>query len=479
MSRYVMAVDQGTTGTTVLLLDQDARVVRRAEREIRQHFPRPGWVEHDPVEIWGGTVDLMKRTARGIKPSDIAALGVTNQRETSVLWDRKSGRPLHRAIVWQDRRTSDPCDALRQRGLEGEIRRRTGLVIDAYFSATKLRWMLDRIRPRHAAFGTIDSWLLWNLTGGKVHATDFTNASRTMLFNIHRREWDPSLLKLFRISRDLLPEVKPSSGFFGTTSVLGGEIPVTGIAGDQQAALFGQCCWKPGEFKNTYGTGCFAVLNTGRKPVTSRHGLLTTLACDARGGPCFALEGSVFIAGAAVQYLRDSLGIIRHASETEKLAASIRDTGGVVFVPAFAGLGAPYWDMDARGALLGLTRGSGRPEIARATLEAIAYQARDIIDAMSRDARIRVRRLRVDGGATQNSFLMQFQADLLRIPVEVPANIESTSLGAAFLAGLAVGFWKKPLERLVRVARTYRPRRESLEPLYERWRAAVRRVLTR
>jgi len=479
MPRYVMAVDQGTTGTTVLLLDENARVVRRAEREIRQHYPRPGWVEHDPDEISRGAIALMKQAARGIPPSRIAAIGLTNQRETTVLWNRKTGRPLHRAIVWQDRRTSDACDALRRRGWEREIRKRTGLVIDAYFSATKLRWLLDRLRPRDAVFGTVDSWLLWNLTGGKVHATDFTNASRTMLFNIHRRDWDPALLKLFRIRRELLPEVKSSSGFFGTTSVLGGEIPVTGIAGDQQAALFGQCCWKAGEFKNTYGTGCFAVLNTGKKPVTSRHGLLTTLACDARGRPCYALEGSVFIAGAAIQYLRDSLGFIRKASQSEKLAASVDDTGGVVFVPAFAGLGAPYWDMDARGAILGLTRGSGRAEIARAAMESIAYQSRDVIDAMSLDAGIHIRRLRVDGGATQNAFLMQFQADLLRHPVEVPANIESTSLGAAFLAGLAVGFWNRPINSLVRVARTYRPRRGGLEPLYERWRAAVRRVLTR
>jgi glycerol kinase len=477
MTRYVMAVDQGTTGTTVLLLDERARVVRRAERDIRQHYPRPGWVEHDPLEIWRGALALMKQAARGIAPSRIAAIGLTNQRETAVLWDRKTGRPLHPAIVWQDRRTSEMCDALRGRGLQGDIRRRTGLVIDAYFSATKLRWMLDRLRPRGAAFGTIDSWLLWNLTG--VHATDYTNASRTMLFNIHRREWDPALLKLFRIPAQLLPEVRASSGFFGTTSVLGGEIPVTGIAGDQQAALFGQCCWEPGEFKNTYGTGCFAVLNTGRKPVASKHGLLTTLACDAKGQPCFALEGSVFIAGAAIQYLRDSLGFIRQAAESEKLARSISDTGGVVFVPAFAGLGAPYWDMDARGAILGLTRGSGRAEIARAALESIAYQSRDIVDAMSRDARLKIRRLRVDGGATQNAFLMQFQSDLLGVPIDVPANIESTSLGAGFLAGLAIGFWKAPLRRLVRVARTYRPRRGGLEPLYERWRAAVQRVRTK
>ena len=473
-----MAVDQGTTGTTVLLLDEKARVVRRAERELRQHFPRPGWVEHDPSEIWRGVSDLMTAGARGIPPGRIAAIGLTNQRETAVLWDRRTGRPLHRAIVWQDRRTSGMCDALRKRGHESDIRRRTGLVMDAYFSATKLRWMLDRLRPRNAAFGTVDSWLLWNLTGGGVHATDFTNASRTMLFNIHKREWDPSLLKLFRIPRELLPAVKPSSGFFGTTSILGGEIPVTGVAGDQQAALFGQCCWEPGEFKNTYGTGCFAVLNTGGKPVVSRHGLLTTLACDRRGNPCYALEGSVFIAGAAVQYLRDALRFIRSSAEAERLATSVQDTGGVVFVPALAGLGAPYWDMDARGAILGLTRGSGRAEIARAALESIAYQTRDILDAMSLDARLKVRRLRVDGGATQNAFLMQFQADLLRLPVDVPANIESTSLGAAFLAGLAVGFWKKPLKRLVRVARTYRPSRASLEPLYARWRAAVRRVLT-
>ncbi|HZL73162.1 MAG TPA: glycerol kinase GlpK [Planctomycetota bacterium] len=479
MSRYVLAVDQGTTGTTVLLLDENARVVRRAERELRQHFPRPGWVEHDPMEIWRGVADLMKRAARGIRPADIAAIGLTNQRETAVLWDRRTGRPLHRAIVWQDRRTSGMCESLRRRGHGADIRRRTGLVIDAYFSATKLRWLLDRVRPRAAAFGTVDSWLLWNLTGGSVHATDPTNASRTMLFNIHRREWDPALLKLFRISPDLLPVVMPSSGFFGTTTILGGEIPVTGVAGDQQAALFGQCCWEPGEFKNTYGTGCFAVLNTGAKPVTSQHGLLTTLACDRRGRPCYALEGSVFIAGAAVQYLRDALRFIRSAGEAERLATSVPDTGGVVFVPALAGLGAPYWDMDARGAILGLTRGSGRAEIARAALESIAYQTRDILDAMTLDARLKVRRLRVDGGATQNAFLMQFQADLLRHPIEVPANIESTSLGAAFLAGLAVGFWKKPLKRLVRVARTYRPSREGLEPLQARWRAAVRRVLTK
>ncbi len=473
----IVAVDEGTTGVSVVLLDARGRLLRRAYSEFRQIYPRPGWVEHDPQEIWRTTIRLLRRVIR--RPADVAAIGITNQRETAVVWDRRTGKPVHNAIVWQCRRTAPDCERLRVRGLERTIRRKTGLVLDAYFSATKVRWILDHASSRRdLCFGTIDSWLLWNLTGGRVHATDPTNASRTMLYNIDRREWDDDLLEIFGVPRSMLPEVRGSSASFGASvrGLLGREIPLFGVAGDQQAALFGQGCRSPGSMKNTYGTGCFLVVNTGRRRVDSKEGLLTTLACGPRAEPVYALEGSVFIAGAAVQYLRDGLGIIAKAAETEALARSIASTGGVYFVPAFVGLGAPYWDMEARGAIVGLTRGSGRAEIARAALEAIAYQTRDVVEA----AGALGRELRVDGGAAANDFLMQFQADLLGARIVRPRNTGSTALGAAYLAGLGAGVWRSTKDLAIEVDRVFEPRmaRRDADALYAGWKRAVRRVAT-
>jgi len=472
----IVAVDEGTTGVSAILVDGRGRLIDRAYAEFRQIYPRPGWVEHDPVEIWKATLGVLRKVVRN--PRDIAAIGITNQRETAVVWDRKSGRPVHNAIVWQCRRTASMCERLRARGLEKTIRRKTGLVCDAYFSATKLRWILENVRPKgDLCFGTIDSWLLWNLTGGRVHATDPTNASRTMLYDIDRRAWDDELLGIFKVPRSILPEVRGSAERFGSCRLFGPEIPVVGIAGDQQAALFGQGCTAPGSMKNTYGTGCFLMANTGRRRRDSKAGLLTTLACGPRGETVYALEGAVFIAGAAIQYLRDSLGLVRKAAETEALARSIPSTGGVHFVPAFVGLGAPYWDMDARGAILGLTRGSGRAEIVRAALESIAYQTRDVVEAGG----LRVRELRVDGGATANDFLMQFQADVLGARIVRPKTIGATAMGAAYLAGVGVGLWRSRAELPLDVDRVFKPgmaRREA-DALYAGWKRAVARVLTR
>ncbi|MBI4565760.1 MAG: glycerol kinase GlpK [Planctomycetes bacterium] len=475
MGRYLLAIDAGTTGVTVHLIDRRGRVVRRADRDFRQNYPRPGWVEHDAEEIWRVARTLMRKVVRD--PWEVAAVGITNQRETTVVWDRDTGRPVAPAIVWQCRRTAPLCERLRADGMEARTRRLTGLVIDAYFSATKIRWILDHARPKgRLAFGTIDCWLLWNLTGGKVHATDFTNASRTLLFDIDRREWSDELLEIFDVPRDLLPEARPSAGEFGVTDrrVFGAEVPIAGIAGDQQAALYGQGCVRPGAFKNTYGTGCFLVAHTGTKRVDSRRGLLTTIACGAKGEPAYALEGSIFIAGAAVQWLRDTLGLVRTSAETERLARSIDSNGGVYVVPAFIGLGAPYWDMNARGLVCGLTRGSGRAHVARAVLESIAYQTRDVAEAMEADAGLRVRELRVDGGAVVNDFLMQFQADLLGARIVRPRNVETTALGAARLAGLAAGI-EMPEPRIDRV---FEPRmsKAARDRLYEGWKVAVRRA---
>jgi glycerol kinase len=467
---HVAAIDEGTTGVSAVLVDDRGRLADRAYSEIRQIYPRPGWVEHDPGEIFRKTLGVLRRVLR----PGVAAIGLTNQRETTIVWDRKTGRPVGNAIVWQCRRTAPVCDALRRRGFGPLIRRKTGLVLDAYFSATKLRWILDRAgRRRDLCFGTVDAWLLWNLTGGRVHATDPTNASRTMLFNLDRGDWDPELLRLFRIPRSMLPEVRGSTDRFGEWR----GIPLVGVAGDQQAALFGQGCTAPGSMKNTYGTGGFLMVNTGPRRVDSRAGLLTTLACGPRGGRAYALEGAVFIAGAAVQYLRDSLGLIRSSAETEALARSVPSAGGVHFVPAFTGLGAPYWDMDARGALLGLTRGSGRAEIVRAALEAIAFQTRDMIEAGG----VRVRELRVDGGAAANDFLLQFQADLLQAPIVRPRTTASTALGAALLAGVGIGLWRSRDDVRVGIDRVFRPRmpRREADRLFSGWRAAVARVLTR
>ncbi len=456
MKKYLLALDQGTTSSRAIVFDRRGRVVAVAQREFTQHYPQPGWVEHDAEEIWATQLRTAKEALRraGTTASEVAAIGITNQRETTVAWDRRTGKPIGRAIVWQDRRTAGFCDHLKARGAESMIRHKTGLVVDAYFSATKLRWLLQHTAGARAlakagqlAFGTIDSWLLWKLTEGRVHATDVSNASRTMLYDITRGAWDAELLKLFGVPASVLPEVRPSSGHFGETCLLGGSIPISGIAGDQQAALFGQVCTQPGMVKNTYGTGCFMLMHTGTKRIASGHNLLTTVAWQlGDAAPEFAVEGSVFIAGAVVQWLRDGLGIIRKSSEIEALAAQVPDTGGVHLVPAFAGLGAPHWDPHARGLLSGLTRGTTRAHIARAALEGIAFQVADILQAMQADAGVRLRELRVDGGASTNNLLMQFQADLLGVPVVRPQVTETTALGAAYLAGLGVGYWSSPAQ---------------------------------
>jgi glycerol kinase len=498
VSRFVLAIDQGTTGSTALLIDRDGEVRARGYAEVPQHFPEPGWVEHDGDEIWDSVQSAVREAlASAGGATEIDAIGVTNQRETTLVWERTSGRPLAPAIVWQDRRTADRCAALKRTGIEPDIRRRTGLVLDPYFSATKLEWLLRevpglaaRARRGEVAFGTVDSWLVWKLTGGAVHATDPTNASRTMLFNLRRLAWDDTLLRRFRVPRRMLPEVKPSSGVLGTTrgaGALSDGIRVAGVAGDQQAALFGQGCVRAGQSKNTYGTGCFLLRHTGSRPVVSRSGLLTTVACGPRGEAAYALEGSAFIAGAAIQWLRDGLGLLAKAAESEAMATSVQDSGGVVFVPALVGLGAPYWRPDARGALLGLTRGTTRAHVVRAALESIAFETRDLFEAMARDAAAghargsKLSALRVDGGATANDFLMQVQADVLGVPVERPAVIETTALGAGLLAGIATGFWSRQddVARARRVERTFTPGRPRAwrEAEYARWQAAVRAVL--
>ncbi len=486
MTRAVVAIDQGTTGTTVLVFDESGRLRGKAYREFAQHYPRAGWVEHDAEEIWQSTVSTLRRALRAarVQPKQVGAVGITNQRETTVIWDRRTGRPLHRAIVWQDRRTTARCEELRSQGLAEEIRMRTGLVLDPYFSATKIEWLFAHglaRRHKNIAVGTVDSWLVWKLTNGAAHVTDFTNASRTMLFHLQDRQWDPFLLDLFHVPLEVLPQLVPSAGVIGTTSraVFGAEVPIAGIAGDQQAALFGQACVQPGMVKNTYGTGCFLLMHTGQKPVYSPRGLLTTVACDPTGGPAYALEGSIFIAGAAIQWLRDGLGMIRRAGETEAIARQVDSTLGVYFVPAFVGLGAPYWDPSARGAIFGLTRGTTKAHLVRAALEALAYQTRDVVDTMVADSGQPLQVLRVDGGAAENDFLLQFQADLLAVPVDRPKLVETTALGAAFLAGLGVGLWKPAqLERLRVRDRVFRPRMrgEQRELLYQGWRRAVAAV---
>jgi glycerol kinase len=453
----ILAIDQGTTGTTCLVIDRDGQVRGRAYSEFTQHFPRPGWVEHDANEIWEVTRRVAKVAAAHAhtEVDALAGIGITNQRETIVLWDRATGEPVHRALVWQDGRTAELCRRLKDEGREEDVRARTGLVIDPYFSATKLAWLLDHVpgaRKRaeagELAAGTIDSWLVWKMTGGRLHLTDRTNASRTLLYSLDGDAWDPALLDLFGIPAAVLPEIRPSSEVYGATdgAAFEGEAPVAGIAGDQQAALFGHACWSPGEGKNTYGTGAFLLVHTGETRVPSRHGMLTTAACGPRGGRAYALEGSVFIAGAAVQWLRDGLGIIGDAAETEALARSIDSNAGVYFVPAFTGLGAPHWEPRARGTLFGLTRGTTRAHLARAALEAMAFSTRDVAEAMEGDAGVRLPELRVDGGAAANDWLMQFQADVLGVPVRRPALVEMTARGAAGLAGLATGFWATPEE---------------------------------
>lgn len=491
MSRYVMALDQGTTSSRAILFDHAGRPVASAQEEFPQIFPQPGWVEHDPEDIWRTQVAVARQAMdrAGATAGDIAAIGITNQRETTVVWDRRTGEPVYNAIVWQCRRTADRCEALKASGFAETIRTRTGLVADAYFSGTKVAWILDNVPDARAraeagelAFGTIDTFLLWRLSGGRIHVTDYSNASRTLLFNIHSLDWDDDILRELRIPRSLLPDVRPSSAFYGETypTLFGGAIPLTGDAGDQQAATFGQACYTPGMAKNTYGTGCFMLLNTGEQAVPSERGLLTTIAWGMDGKVIYALEGSVFIAGAAVQWLRDELRIIERSADVEPLAASVPDSGGVYVVPAFVGLGAPYWDQFARGAILGLTRGSGRAHIARATLESIAYQTRDVLEAMRADSGIELNELRVDGGAVRNDLLMQFQADILGVPVLRPVVTETTALGAAYLAGLAVGFWQDQQEiaRNWAVDRVFEPAMstERREELYAGWKKAVARA---
>jgi glycerol kinase len=448
---HILALDQGTTSSRAIVFDHSGSIISVAQKEFPQVFPKPGWVEHDPRDIWSTQAGVAAEalTKASVHAADIDAIGITNQRETTVVWDRATGQPICNAIVWQDRRTASICDKLRAQKLDRVIRRKTGLVIDAYFSATKVQWILQNVKGARAkakagelAFGTVDSWLVWNLTGGAVHVTDVSNASRTMLFNIVKGEWDDELLKIFGVPRSMLPEVRSSSEVYGHTTLFGGSIPIAGIAGDQQAALFGQACTKPGMVKNTYGTGCFMLMNTGTKPVASKNNLLTTVAWRIGDRTEYALEGSIFIAGAVVQWLRDGLEFFRTSAEVEALATSVPDTGGVYVVPAFAGLGAPHWDQYARGTIVGMTRGTTKAHIARASLEAIALQVMDVLKAMEADSGIKLKELRVDGGASANDLLMQLQADLLNVPVVRPKVAETTALGAAYLAGLAVGFWK-------------------------------------
>jgi glycerol kinase len=489
MSKYLLALDQGTTSSRALVIDQSGKVISVAQKEFTQFFPKPGWVEHEPNEIWASQIhvaaDAISRA--NISLAEIAAIGITNQRETAVVWDRKSSEPICHAIVWQDRRTAPICDQMRADGLEELVQDKTGLVIDAYFSGTKVRWMLENVpgagekaERGELAFGTIDSWLIWKLTNGKVHVTDETNASRTMLFNIHTRDWDGELLQTLQVPRSMLPAVKSSSEVYGETSddTLTG-IPIAGIAGDQQAALFGQICNKPGMVKNTYGTGSFMLMNTGTGPITSKNKLITTIAWRQGGQTYYALEGSVFITGAVVQWLRDGLGIIKTSPEVETLAASVEDSGGVVFVPAFVGLGAPHWDAYARGAIIGLTRGSTAAHIARAALESIAFQVTDVLTAMEADSGIKIAELRVDGGACANNLLMQFHADLLGVPVVRATNPETTAMGAAYLAGLAMGFYKSIDQIASQWAsdRTFDPKigQDEREKLRAGWNKAMER----
>ncbi|HET6781212.1 MAG TPA: glycerol kinase GlpK [bacterium] len=488
---YILALDQGTTSSRAIVFDHDGRVKAVAQKEFKQIFPRAGWVEHDPDEIWSSQISVaVEALSRArMKPRDLAALGIANQRETTIVWNRETGQPIYNAIVWQDRRTGSFCDKLKAEGCEPMIQQRTGLVIDAYFSGSKIAWILDNVpgaRERATAgklaFGTVDSWLVWKLTSGKTHVTDASNASRTMLFNIHTGEWDGDILRLFKIPASLLPDVRSSSEVHGAIAATPGleDVSVAGMAGDQQAALFGQMCLAPGLTKNTYGTGCFMLQNTGERAVASRNRLLTTIAWKIGRRTDYALEGTVFIGGAVVQWLRDGLGLIRSADEIERLAGSVPDNGGVYLVPAFAGLGAPHWDQYARGLLIGLTRGTTAAHIARAALEGIAHQVADLLDAMHADAGTRLEELRVDGGASMNDMLMQFQADLLGVPVVRPVVIETTALGAAYLAGLAVGYWRSAQEISTQwhIERRFKPRmsRGHAEALRERWHAALERA---
>lgn len=492
MTSYILALDQGTTSSRAILFDHDGRIVASAQQEFPQIYPQPGWVEHDPEAIWQSQLQVAKQVldSKNLTAADITAIGITNQRETTLVWDRVTGQPLYNAIVWQDRRTSALCDQLKAEGFDKTIREKTGLVTDAYFSGTKVAWILDNVpgarekaEAGQLAFGTVDSFIVWRLTGGRLHITDVSNASRTMLYDIHKRWWSNTMLRRLNISTSMLPQVVPSSMVYGETSseIFGAPIKIAGIAGDQQAATFGQACYEPGMAKNTYGTGCFMLMNTGATAKESHHNLLTTVGWTVgQGAMQYALEGSVFIAGAAIQWLRDEMKLVTNAAETEALAKSIADTSGVYVVPAFVGLGAPYWDQYARGTIVGLTRGSGRAQIVRATLESIAYQTRDVLEAMRADSWLALPALRVDGGAVRNDFLMQFQADILGVPVQRPAVTETTALGAAYLAGLATGYWSSQDEiaRQWALEKTFEPRMsaEGRDTLYAGWKRAVERA---
>lgn len=489
MTKYILALDQGTTSSRAILFDQEGNVRAAEQQQFKQYYPHPGWVEHDAEEIWQSQVrvaqDVLRATNTG--PQQIAAIGITNQRETVVMWDRATGKPIHPAIVWQCRRTAPACDRIRAEGFDKAIREKTGLVTDAYFSGTKIAWMLEnvpgaRLRAERGELccGTIDSWLIWHLSGGRIHVTDCSNASRTMLFNLRSLAWDEEILRYFRIPRSLLPEVKSSSEVLGETELFGAPVPIAGVAGDQQASLFGHQCFRRGDVKNTYGTGCFLLMNTSAKVPCSDSGLLATVGWQRNSETTYALEGSVFIAGAAVQWLRDELGLIRDAAESDSMASAVSDTCGVYFVPAFVGLGAPHWDAYARGTIVGITRGANRNHLVRAALESIGYQTRGVMDAMTQDSGIRPEVLRVDGGAARNDFLCQFQADILGIPVERPASTESTALGAAYLAGLATGFWKdeQELDSQLKVAKRFEPSMSTSrrDELYAGWQRAVDRA---
>ena len=487
--KYVMALDAGTTSNRAIIFDVDSKIVGVAQKEFTQHFPQPGWVEHDAEEIWSSMHEVMREALEqsGLVASDIAAIGITNQRETAVVWDRATGRPIYNAIVWQSRQTADICEDLKRQGLVDEFKEKTGLVIDAYFSGTKVKWILDHVEGARAraekgelAFGTIDTWLLWKLTGGKEHKTDYSNASRTLMFNIKTLEWDEALLKHLTVPKSLLPEVRPSSEVYGHTipSIIGASVPVAGMAGDQQSALFGQNCFSPGEAKNTYGTGCFLLMNTGEDLCMSKNGLVTTIAWGLDGKVEYALEGSIFVGGSAIQWLRDGLRLVDSAPDSEWVAKKVKDAGGVYMVPAFVGLGAPYWDMNARGMIIGLTRGTTKAHIVRATLDSLAYQTRDVLGAMEADSGNRLAALKVDGGAVANNLLMQFQADLLGVPVDRPQITETTALGAAYLAGLATGVWasKEELKKSWQLDTRFAPSLDQQEAdnLYKGWKKAVK-----
>ena len=491
--KYILSIDQGTTGSRAVVYDKKGKKKASAYQEFPQYFPKPGWVEHDPEEIWESVRNSIQKVLRKVPGKSIAAIGITNQRETTVIWDKKTGKPVYNAIVWQCRRTADRCDRLKKRGEAEFFKKRTGLPIDAYFSATKIEWILKNVKGTlskakkgRLCFGTTDSWILWKLTGGAIHATDYTNASRTMLFNIEKLKWDGEILKKFGIPKDMLPEVKKSSGIFGNTvrtGALPSGIPISGIAGDQQAALFGQTCFQPGTMKNTYGTGSFILLNIGKKRPVSKYGLITTLGCGSQGEPVYVLEGAIFITGAAIQWLRDGLKLFSDASESERLAEEVKDNGGVYFVPALVGLGAPYWDSGARGSIYGITRGTTKGHIARAALEAMCYQTKDVLEAMKKDSGLRIMDLKVDGGAVANNFLCQFQADVLGVSVIRPKVIETTSCGAAYLAGLAAGYWKNTdeIKKNWDKDRVFKPRisRKKAARLYSEWLVAIDRTLTK